>query len=352
MSMLNKLKNKFLQPALQTLIFESTLRCNLNCLYCYNVCKNKIPYKTTELNTESTKKLIKKAIKETRCSNFTITGGEPYLREDIIELIKFTQEQGVSINIISNGTLLNKETIIASVEAGVSLFELPLLSSERNIHNSLTRTDAFDKVTEAMAYISGQKAYLVAVFVATKKNIHTWQETIEMAVALGANGIMFNRFNPGGEGRLHIDELQLSPAELEPALEIANDAVTKYKISVSCSIAMPPCLIKTEKYPNLGFGFCAAGTNRAYYTIDPSGNLRMCNHSQTILGNILDENFFKVAKNKKAKEFVKALPAFCQTCAISKECQGGCKAAAEVCFQNIYEEDPFLKSFKHQAVQK
>lgn len=345
-------KNKFQKIYQQSMIFEVTLRCNLNCMYCYNVHKNKIPYKIEELNTENTKILLDKIIKDTGCHYFTFTGGEPYLREDIIELIRYIKDKVFSINIISNGSLLTEDKIIQSLDAGIKMLELPLLSSEREIHNQLARVDSFDRVTEAIAYIKSHGGRVVTVFVATKKNLHTWKETIEMALALGADGIMFNRFNPGGEGAKYIDELLPSPEELEIALEIANSAVEEYKISIACSIAMHPCLIKTEKYPKLSFGFCAAGTSRAYYTVDPVGNVRMCNHSQIIIGNLFKDPFYKIAKNNIAKGFMKSVPEFCLDCKLVKECQGGCKAAAEVCYQNVCDEDPFLKCFKDQAVKK
>lgn len=336
----------------QSIIFEITLKCNLNCMYCYNVCKNKVPYPTGELNTEEVKKLLDKVIEETSCNNITFTGGEPYLREDIFEIMEYVKRKVFTINVISNGTLLTDERIKKSIDAGVTIFELPLLSAYRDIHNYMVRGNSFDKVTESIAMIKANGGRVVTVFVATKKNIETWAQTIEMAVALGADGLMFNRFNPGGEGRNNIEELLPSPYELSEALEIANNATEEYKISIACSIAMHPCLFKTENYPNLGFGYCAAGTTRAYYTVDPIGNLRMCNHSQGIIGNLFDNSFQKLARTKCVKEFMKAIPVFCKDCKLAKTCQGGCKAAAEACYQNIYDEDPFLKLNKELVIKK
>ena len=349
---LDYFKSKFKKIQQNSMIYEVTLRCNLNCEYCYNVCKNPMPYPEGELNTEDAKKLMDKVIRETGCTNFTFTGGEPYLRKDIFELMDHIKDKVFSMNIISNGTLLDEEKVIRSIKAGIKIFELPLLSSERDIHNALTRGQGFDRVTEAIAYIKSHGGRVVTVFVATKKNLHTWAETIDMALALGADGIMFNRFNPGGEGAKHIDELLPSPEELEDALEIANKAVDEYKMSIACSITMNPCLIRVEKYPNLSFGFCAAGTARAYYTVDPLGNLRMCNHSHTILGNLLNESFQRLALNNKAKAFMNAVPEFCKDCSIVKECQGGCKASSEVCYGDISSPDPFLKNNLDKVIKK
>ena len=82
----------------------------MNCIFCYNVWK--VPgnhYPKGELATDETKKLIAKTIKETKCKQFTFTGGEPLLRKDLPELVSFTKDLGVSVTIISNGTLITEK---------------------------------------------------------------------------------------------------------------------------------------------------------------------------------------------------------------------------------------------------
>ncbi len=183
----------------------------------------------------------------------------------------------------------------------------------------------------------------VVVFVATKLNIPYIRETIELSVALKADGMMFNRFNPGGEGLRHIEELLPEPEEIKTALEIANLAVKEFGFPISCSIPIQPCLIDISAYKNLNFGFCSAGSKNSYYTVDSSGNLRICNHSKQILGNLFEKSFFEIARDKKAAEFCNAIPGSCKMCQKAKKCQGGCKASAEVVYHSIYEEEPFLR---------
>jgi radical SAM protein with 4Fe4S-binding SPASM domain len=93
---------------------------------------------------------------------------------------------------------------------------------------------------------------------------------------------------------------------------------------VSCAIAMPPCLFDRSRYARLGFGFCAAGTDRAYYTIDPVGNVRPCNHSRTVIGNVLDDAFEAMAGGGAMRRFMAARPAFCAGCR-HRGVPGGCK---------------------------
>lgn len=335
---------KWLWNRQKFLIFEITQRCNQDCLFCYNVWKGDCEYPKGELSTDEVKRMLEKVIKETRCKLITISGGEPCLRDDLIEIISFVASFKVSVNLITNGSLLTEE-IIKAISKKVSFFELQLLGL-KDAHNQLAKSNSFDRVIEAIANIKSYGGRVVCVFVANKLNISSFKETIELAFALGVNGIMFNRFNPGGEGIKHIKELLLSRDELKDALDIANNAVTTYGIPISCSIPIQPCLIDTSLYKKLRFGFCSACGKNSYYTIDPLGNIRVCNHSGMILGNLFNNPFFDIISNDNVRIFSKAIPEFCQGCKKAKKCQGGCKASAEVVYGSPLEEEPFLKASK------
>jgi len=334
-----------------TFVFEVTQRCNHNCLHCYNVWKNLVEYPMGELDTPETLAILGKMLDETGASLVSLSGGEPMLRADIYEIVEFVAERGVAVNLITNGSLLDDVAVARLTPDLISLFELPLLSCESRIHDRLSGVwGAFDQATSAIAELKLAGARVVGVFVATKLNLPTWRETAELGVALGVDGLMFNRFNPGGRGCEHIDRLQAFPAELQAALDEADQISAEYDLPISCSIAMPPCLFDTERYQRLTFGFCAAGTDRAYYTLDPLGNVRPCNHSPTILGSICTASFQELAESEMLRAFVAARPEWCSGCALEMECQGGCKAAAEACFGSAAVMDPFLAANCQRAV--
>ena len=183
---------------------------------------------------------------------------------------------------------------------------------------------------------------MVAVFVATRLNLPTLRDTIGLAIALGADGMMFNRFNPGGRGWQNFARLSASGEELQAALDLAEELSEKYQFPISCSIPMPPCVFSTARYKKLTFGFCAAGTDRAYYTLDPLGNVRPCNHSATIIGNIRTDKFATMVKSARMKDFLAALPEYCRDCEHADECRGCCKAAGESCYGDPRALDPFI----------
>jgi radical SAM protein with 4Fe4S-binding SPASM domain len=340
------------RPHLQSLIFEVTQRCNHACLHCYNVWQGEpFPqYPRGELDTTRTLSLLAKALDETDCHHVTLTGGEPLLRPDLPILLDYLRGRNVAATIISNGRLLTEARITSLLERKVALFELPLLSHRREIHDQLSAAPgAWDAVLSALANLRLQHAQVVTAFVATRPNIDHLYETIKLAFAFGARGVMFNRFNPGGRGRLHLQELLPTVEQIREALAVAEAASTEFGIPISCSIPIQPCLIDTSLYPHLGFGYCAAGTERAYYTLDPLGNVRPCNHSTTILGNLFEKPFSDLISSERMCGFTEALPTYCVTCQQSTICRGGCKAAAQVCYGSLTETEPFLRQNQSMA---
>jgi len=344
MAVLDSLRRIFLPWSHDSMLFEATARCNQRCVHCYNVWKDGVGYPEEELPTRRAKTLIRKAIRESRCTQFTITGGEPAMRDDLEDLVACASSQCDYVVLITNGTLLHEDRVRSLIDAGVSLFELPLNSADREMHDRLAGTPgAFDKVTMAAADIRYQGAELAFVFVGTALNIGHWKDALELGIALGARGFLYNRYNAGGECHGRPESLMPSVEQVREGLVVAEEYAGKYGIGIGASIAVPPCLIDPEPFPHVGFGFCAAGTDRAYYTIDPVGNVRPCNHTPTILGNLFDTSLRSIVESPKLAAFRKARPALCNGCALEEECLGGCKAAAEACYGSLAAAEPFLE---------
>jgi radical SAM protein with 4Fe4S-binding SPASM domain len=333
------------RPRPQSLIFEITQRCNHACLHCYNVWHGGGTYPRGELDTVQTLELLARALEQTDCRSVTLTGGEPLLRADLADILEFLQLRHVQVTVISNGRLLDQATSARLVQLGVGLFELPLLGHEPGVHDELSGSPgAWEAVLDAMANVRQQHGQFVAAIVATRKNLDHLHETIRLAFAFGARGIMLNRFNPGGRGRDHLEELLPTAEQIRQALSIAEAASIEYRLPISCSIPIQPCLVDLRQFPHLGFGFCAAGSERAYYTLDPLGNLRPCNHTDIILGNLFSASFADIINSPHMQAFACAVPRFCTNCSRRAECLGGCKASAQVCYGSLTAQEPFLRT--------
>ncbi len=89
--------------------------CNIKCNACYNSAECKI--KSFEEVIEDYKKIT--AIR--KISSIALIGGEPLLNPDLIKIIKFLKQEGLSVELFSNGLLLDEAKVNELAQAGVDL---------------------------------------------------------------------------------------------------------------------------------------------------------------------------------------------------------------------------------------
>lgn len=324
-------------------MLEVTSACNLDCIYCYNVWKSpRCNYPRGQLRLPDMIRVIDRLLDELPLESVAISGGEPFLRPDLPQIIAYLWSRRIRTVIITNGTLLTRERIEQT--PGAENYELPLLSYRREVHDRLARREAFDRVIEGALNLRRLGERFAVAFIATRLNYSDLEKTLELAVALGAEGMLYNRMNVAAHNYPYLQMLLPSLEMIRENLDVLEDFAARYSFPISCSIPIQPCLIDTSQYKNIQFGFCPLGGENSYFTVDPMGNLRVCNHSSVILGNVLEDSFWDLYRRPYVDEFKALMPASCLNCPaeIRDRCHGGCKAAAEECFGSFEAEEPFL----------
>jgi len=86
-------------------MFELTYRCNFHCKHCY------VPQSYRNYNELKTKEVLSilNQLKDIGCFYLGFTGGEPFIREDIIDILWYAKKLGFEIIIYTNGSLINEE---------------------------------------------------------------------------------------------------------------------------------------------------------------------------------------------------------------------------------------------------
>jgi PqqA peptide cyclase len=336
------------RPLPKSFVIELTRRCNNHCLYCY---MSEGPFnqdsdrqRTGEMSTVEVTDIIAKLCDEAPVESIALSGGEPLLREDLLEILSFIHNKGISPVIITNGTLLSRE--IAAATGTDVTYEITLLSYRKEVHDRLAgRRGAWSAVVDGMANVRHEKGSFVAVFVATKLNYMDVGKTAELAIALGASGLMYNRINLGAHNIRQADRLLPTPDMIRENLDTLEELGSKYALPVAVSVVIEPCVIDTRGYKKIHFGSCPLAGEGSYFTIDPLGNVRICNHSGVILGNLKRDHFTEIYYNHPyVRSFRETWPAECETCGpeLKAICCGGCKASAEQCYGTIARVDPFV----------
>ena len=207
---------------LQHIAFEITDRCNLDCVYCYNIWKMNdaahTPFNSYKKATETLQELFKQA----DVKSVAFTGGEPFLAERFLETILFCRMAGKQITLISNGTKGKYNDYKQLIKMGVGLFELPVHSAQAEIHDRMTQLKgSWEKSVSSIKTILELGGYVVPVVVITKHNVNVLSETLDFIASLGCKRIMLNRYNIGGKGCTNPMSISATADELRNAFAVA-----------------------------------------------------------------------------------------------------------------------------------
>jgi len=156
---------------LHNLTLELNTKCNLDCIHCY------IPHKVSYgMSTEKVLSIIDEA-DALGVLNVTLTGGEIFLRDDILDIISYIRRKYMRVFLISNGTLLDRDIIRQLRALNVAELGISLYSTNESIHDHITRrTGSFRKTMSAIMCALTEGLRVVVKTPVMTKNIHTVRE--------------------------------------------------------------------------------------------------------------------------------------------------------------------------------
>jgi len=279
------------------------------------------------------KKWKKKAI-------INLTGGEPFLKPELFPLLEYLdgQSQVKEIGIITNGTLLNKETL-AKLKGIKKLNEikLSLEAADEKINDSIRGKGTFSATLKAIELLRKQKRMeITLMFTILKRNLKEVSKVLSFAQEKKVGGVILERFIPWGRGRkiekevLTKEDWDLFLNSLSQFLEIPFDKnIAGYKAfwirfkKDSFRLLGAPCIAAED-------GIC----------IMPNADVFPCRRFNLKIGNLLKEPLDKIYQGSKVINDLKnrdKLKGKCKTCSI-KTCKG-CRALAYALTGDYLAED-------------
>ena len=330
------MSNQSLLPEVATL--ELTYRCNHRCLFCSCPWEANNSYKDDELGLDEWFRVIDKLLKF-GAQSFTLTGGEPLIRNDIKEIIKYIAARNASMVLISNGRVIDDGFLHF-----LTNYDLSLCISVPGIKSFEAHTGV-DNIDHVLSLFDKAKAYglkTTANIAVTKKNLPELYENIALPLIHGAEYVLLNRFLPGGRG-LNNTKFLLNRAEVNEMLDIAETVLEKANRYGHVGTELPLCAIShPERYKHLQVSsMCAAA--KGFFVIDPSGYVKVCNHSPKRVCHYteletLPENSYWTSFQERTY-----LPVMCIGCDKISDCDGGCREAAHVYFGSVSDPDPLYE---------
>ncbi len=318
------------------LVWESTYRCPSKCRFCYNCWKQDYEPEP-EMNLEQLETVLSKFPKFKR---FVISGGEPFLREDLEEIIQLAYKFTGHVTVLTSGILLDREKA-KMLKRNDVFVQVPLHGLEAT-HNYLTGVpDGYKRAIMGLAWLKRHGVQFATTTVANSRNVDELERVFELGVALGARELQFIRFMPGGEG-MQNKELKLTGKQYMKALEALNKVCRRYGIFGASGAPNVPCVHDLSHLKNIAVGACSAGDD--WLALDPSGRVRICNHSPTIIGDLLEQDFDEIWEHPLLQKFrnLEIQPEECMGCQKFRECRGGCRAVAETYYGSLYAPDPLM----------
>jgi len=322
-----------------------TKRCNLKCEHCYLDATTKMGGGHDELTTEECFRLIDQIAQVNAGSLLVITGGEPLVRPDILEIARHAVEQRFMVVFGTNGMLIDDKMAKAMVDIGVMGVGISIDSLDSATHNAFRGLPgAWEGAMAGIEACKRNGLQFQVHFSAQPMNYKELPAVIDWSHDLGAKVLNVFFMVCTGRGEELTD---ITPSQYEEVLTYLVESQDKYQdMLVRARCAPHFKRLAYEKDPNspitkaTGYmgGGCLAGTN--YARVTPNGDLTPCPYMPLSAGNIRDTSFVDLWENSEVFNSFRYphLKGKCGDCEYSEIC-GGCRARPYVDHGDAMDED-------------
>lgn len=326
----------------------ATMSCNLSCIHCYVPSSPNIKIRN-ELTTEELFKIIdfasKKMVKEIR-----LTGGEPLLRKDIIDVINYALSKGLRVSIETNGLLISEEFLqslkyLSRVYFGVSL------DGPKEVHEKIRGKGTFDKTVNAILLL---KKYNVGTTIITSIADPSWvfddrlTKFTDLLLNLSPK-IWYVHAWVGGEGRGRL--LNIDIYTVYNVIKTIYDLKIKMKGKLRIVLNVPLGTIPKEFTKELlKDNDIIVGCN--YWNIvgfSSTGDVSICHrftkYPKMRAGNIRVQDLEEILKSKILGKLDRKVEGVCSKCILFDYCQGFCPADIYAYYGDLNHSHPLCQLF-------
>lgn len=316
------------------MVWLATNACDAHCRHCSS---NSGLKRSDELGTKEVFDLLNQ-LSDSGVVDLAISGGEPLLRDDILDIIHYAVSLKYSVGIGSNGGNLSEEKIELVSRIGINRLQISLDGFAQTHDRLRNWTGLFDiaVATTKKAIEMGIRTHIC--FTINRLNVSEIEEFTSFILGLGVKRLNFSRYVPTGRGN---GQLDLSIADWQYVIQLCNDLRIYYKGKLEITNHLSHQIFFDDEVASMaGFIGCQAGVGQGCITA--SGEVWPCVLLPVRLGNIREQSFKDIWWNSdviKALHCRENLEGACGICAAKYRC-GGCRAAAFAKSGNYLAEDP------------
>jgi pyrroloquinoline quinone biosynthesis protein E len=259
-----------------TLIAELSYQCPLHCPYCSNPLEIGDEKYRHELDTEDWTRVFREA-RALGIIQLALTGGEPMLRRDLVELCGGARESGLYSSLITAGTLFTRERGKALKASGLDHVQISIQSPNREDNDRIAGNRSFEKKIAAAQIAKELDFPLTINCVLHRQNLDRIEELLDLALAVGAQRLELA--NTQYYGWAVANQEALLPTFEQ--LQRGEDAVKRFRERVGPKVDVLWVLPDFhEELPKP----CMGGWGRTAMVIGPAGDVMPCQAASTIPG--------------------------------------------------------------------
>lgn len=268
--------------------------CNQKCIHCY-AGEQEYAIKD-ELSTSEWKHIIDECQKAC-IPQLTFTGGEPTLRDDLVELVEHASWFVTRLN--TNGILLTEKLCSELYEASLDSVQITLYSKEEHIHNLLVGTSTFNKTIQGIknAISAGLNVSVNTPLCSLNKDYLSLVKYLHEELGVNyftCSGIIITG-NATNDDSVHT---QLTEDELINILRELKEYEKETSIGINFT---SPGWVDGIKLRQLGYSIPTCGACLSNMGIAPDGTVVPCQSwlTDTHIGNLLQDDWKKIWKHKE-----------------------------------------------------
>ena len=285
---------------------ELTDRCNLKCAHCYiNLPANDQEAQREELTYEQVCKIFDQ-IAEEGCLSLVLTGGEPLLRPDFLDIYTYAKRKGFVITLFTNGTMLTPEIADYLQEWHPYLVEITLYGITPETYERVTGVPgSYHRCMRGIQLLRERDIPLRLKTVVMTLNLHEFTAIQKYANDLGGGFRYDAILRPRPDGTKDVRDLRITPNEVLD-LDFADST------NVESFVRLTERLWDSAKTNHLYN--CGAGL-RGFH-IDAYGHLTLCivvpSPSYAITTGSFKEGWYGFLHQVRFQEITKDYK--CRTC--------------------------------------
>jgi radical SAM protein with 4Fe4S-binding SPASM domain len=309
-----------------------TERCNLRCKHCYQTGRNVDEMSLAEVREvvgeiSDTLNEWKDAYGMNFSPSFNVTGGEPFLRSDLTDILSEIGDRGFDIYLLTNGILIDKREAKALLKIGVKGVQISIEGPEE-IHEEIRGKGSYSSSLKGVRNLLDEGLNVSLNVTLSHVNAGSFMDIIDMALNIGVNKVGFSRLVPSGRGEGMSEEM-LGAGTLKALYKkIFSLETGDLQIVTGDPVASQSVSEDTGDMGDIPSGGCAAGLSGI--TILPDGTIVPCRRLCIPIGNIRKDSFREIWSTSSVLGTLRDRNRYggkCGTCRRWANCRG-CRAIA------------------------